>query len=93
MADTRDNINAPVDMQRDDDWDRIVSIRSSPPPVPNKDSNPMPTPTSSSIPVQGGGSHKVGYRAEQFKDQYLDERTREPLLLHLVKAAVIDELD
>ena len=46
-----------------------------------------------SIPVEGGGQVTVRYAAQDFKDVYLDEYTREPLPHHLVRAAIKDELD
>ena len=47
----------------------------------------------SSLPVEGGGGVKIMYYIKDFKEQYLDEYTREPLPHHLVRAAIRDELD
>ena len=47
----------------------------------------------SQMPKQEGGFVTIRYEAHQFKEVYLDEYTREPLPLDLVKNATIDELD
>ena len=45
------------------------------------------------LPLEGGGSVHMRYALSDFKPQYLDEYTREPLPHHLVREAIQDELN
>ena len=47
----------------------------------------------SSIPLVGGGNLPIEYSAENFKRVYTDEYTGEELPLHLVRAAMEEELE
>ena len=45
------------------------------------------------LPVEGGGAVKIHFSPHDFRAQYLDEYTREPLPHTLVQAAIREELD
>ena len=95
IADTRDNIQC-INSIAEHDWNVVLKIAE---PTPTNDEpnhklhcNP-PTPTDSSIPLTDGGKRKVTYEVSQFKATYLDEYTRELLPSHLVRSAIIKELN
>ena len=50
-------------------------------------------PKKSSIPRMRGGTCPVIYAETNFKDKYVDEYTGEILPPHLIRDAIIDELD
>ena len=90
MADTKEATSCGSLIGRDD-WDVMLSLSME----QAKTVEPSIEPSSllSSIPKVEGGQVRISYEAVNFKAQYVDEYTREPLPLELVKAAIIDELD
>ena len=82
-----------------DNWDVILAIKDDSADTttttkPRDSNKPRPPhPTDSSIPIVGGGARRIRYEPHQFRDSYVDEYTREPLPTHLVKTAIIEELD
>ena len=47
----------------------------------------------SEVKLLKGGTLPVGYKAEHFKHQYIDEYTGEVLPQELIHAAIVDELN
>ena len=54
---------------------------------------PLGEPKKSSIPRMRGGSVAIIYSESSFRDRYLDEYTGEILPAHLIRDAIINELD
>ena len=71
----------------EEDWDAHLTMAIQQPPLQPQTTTKLP---SSSIPTTDGGTVHIHYHPHNFKQQYLDEYTREVLPLDLVKAAVVE---
>ena len=89
ISDTQEALHT-VNTMYQEAWDTelLLSLENSPSPGSKTASFP-----DGSLPVQGGGSVRIKYEPHQFKSQYLDEYTREVLPDHLVRAAIVEELE
>ena len=77
----------------EDEWDVVLSMSAKEVAQDEQQQAETSEIKQSSIPLEGGGTYRIEYKAENFKPRYLDEYTREELPLHLVKAATIVQLD
>lgn len=80
----------------EDDWDCTLTMALANSSGGNGSSDPSKCATdlpNSSLPKADGEHIKIKYDACNFKDRYVDECTREPLPLELVKSAMCEELN
>ena len=77
----------------DEGWDAVLSLSINAVHEEHEDAVQDEEPPSGTLPRAGGGHVNITYDPIHFKTTYYDEYTREPLPTHLVRKAIIEELE
>ena len=88
MAETMEARKRMIDLQTEQ-WDLVMALQSADPAAVEHKHVDLP---SSSLRCPDGTNIPVDFSPEHFKNAYRDEYTGEILPMHLVKAAIAEEL-